>query len=89
MRHNKNVSAQTETDIFESLNLDLNLICDYPKCETKATHFLVCPLCRASENMCDPHTVLAHMADPDEFVVFDKSCGHRVLMNECGKVPIG
>jgi|GEM_PF-945971 len=88
MGHNRNVSTQTETDILSGFNIDLNLICDYPQCDTKATHFLVCPICRMSENMCDPHTVLAHMAPKDEFVVFDKSCNHRVLMCECGKVPI-
>ena len=82
------MDVQTENDLLESMNVDLELVCDYPECDTLATHFLVCAICRASENMCDPHTVLAHMAPADEYVVFDKSCNHRVLMADCPKVPI-
>ena len=82
------MSTQTENDLLESMNIDLELVCDYPECDTFATHFLVCAECRASENMCGPHTVLAQMAPENEYVVFDKSCNHRVLMSACAKVPI-
>jgi hypothetical protein len=38
--------------------------------------------------MCDPHTKAAMQAKKGSWIVFDKSCKHRVDMFYCGKEPI-
>ncbi|NBR65199.1 MAG: hypothetical protein EBS85_05745 [Micrococcales bacterium] len=69
-------------------HLDFNISCDYRDCEDKATHRLICPNCSHFEFMCDPHTRAAISAPKGSWIVFDKSCKHRVDMHDCGKEPI-
>jgi hypothetical protein len=69
-------------------HLDFNVTCDYLDCDGKATHRLICPECKLYEFMCDPHTRAAKEAKRGSWIVFDKSCKHRVDMFHCGKEPI-
>jgi hypothetical protein len=68
--------------------LDFNLTCDYLDCEGTATHRLVCPECKMYEFMCDSHAKAAKLAKKGSWIVFDKSCKHRVDMYNCGKEAI-
>jgi hypothetical protein len=38
--------------------------------------------------MCDPHTLDAKQAEKGSWIVFDKSCKHRVDLFHCGKERI-
>jgi hypothetical protein len=38
--------------------------------------------------MCDPHAKAAKEAERGSWIVFDKSCKHRVDMFHCGKEAI-
>jgi hypothetical protein len=69
-------------------HLDFGVTCDYMNCEGVATHRLICPECSLFEFMCDPHTKAAKLAKKGSWIVFDKSCKHRVDMFHCGKEPI-
>jgi hypothetical protein len=69
-------------------HLDFNVNCDYMECLGAATHRLICPVCSLFEFMCDPHTKDAKAAKRGSWIVFDKSCKHRVDMVDCGKEPI-
>jgi hypothetical protein len=69
-------------------HLDFNLTCDYVDCDGDATHRLICPECKLFEFMCDPHASAAKAARKGSWIVFDKSCKHRVDMFHCGKEPI-
>ena len=68
-------------------HLSFSVTCDYKDCEGKATHRLICP-CGQFEFMCDQHASDAKAAPKGSWIVFDKSCKHRVDMFECGKEPI-
>ena len=68
--------------------LDFDVTCDYVDCDGKATHRLICAACKLFEFMCDPHTSSAKAAQVGSWIVFDKSCKHRVDMYHCGKEPI-
>ena len=68
-------------------HLDFDPTCDYSECTKKATHRLVCP-CGQFEFMCNPHAEDAKQAPKASWIVFDKSCRHRVDMFDCGKEPI-
>ena len=69
-------------------HLDFEVTCDYLDCQIAATHRLICPKCSMFEFMCDPHTLAAKQAPKDSWIIFDKSCKHRVDMYHCGKEPI-
>jgi hypothetical protein len=69
-------------------HLDFGITCDYMNCDGAATHRLICPECSLFEFMCDPHTKAAKLAKKGSWIVFDKSCKHRVDMFHCGKEPI-
>lgn len=69
-------------------HLDFSVTCDYVDCEIFATHRLICPACRHFEFMCAPHTKAAMDAPKGSWIVFDKSCKHRVDLYDCGKEPI-
>jgi len=66
-------------------HLDFGITCDYMNCDGPATHRLICPECTLFEFMCDPHTKAAKLAKKGSWIVFDKSCKHRVDMFHCGK----
>jgi len=69
-------------------HLDFDVHCDYMDCQGEATHRLICAKCGLFEFMCDPHAEAAKQAPKDSWIVFDKSCKHRVDMFYCGKEPI-
>lgn len=69
-------------------HLDFNVHCDYKDCNEVATHRLICPKCSQFEFMCAGHTAEAKKAPKGSWIVFDRSCLHRVDMYECGKEPI-
>ena len=69
-------------------HLDFGVTCDYMNCDGPATHRLICPECTLFEFMCDPHAKAAKEAERGSWIVFDKSCKHRVDMFNCGKEPI-
>lgn len=69
-------------------HLDFNVTCDYVNCDDTATHRLICAQCKLFEFMCGPHTKAAKQAKKGSWIVFDKSCRHRVDMFHCGKEPI-
>jgi len=81
-----NTSSNTDvlTDFTVLDHLKFDVTCDYRDCEGKATHRLICP-CGQFEFMCDKHTADAKAAPKGSWIVFDKSCKHRVDMFECGK----
>ena len=83
------ISARTSVkdDVSAIDHLNFSVTCDYRDCEGKATHRLICP-CGQFEFMCDQHTSDAKAAPKGSWIVFDKSCTHRVDMFECGKEPI-
>ena len=89
---NRDMSQRSSTSSIEELDaidhLDFNVTCDYIGCEGKATHRLICPECKLYEFMCDPHTKAAKLAKKGSWIVFDKSCKHRVDMFKCGKEPL-
>ena len=78
-------SVKDDLSVIDHLNF--SVICDYKDCEGKATHRLICP-CGQFEFMCNQHTGDAKAAPKGSWIVFDKSCTHRVDMFECGKEPI-
>ena len=76
-------------DLVSSIDhLDFGVSCDYKDCLEIATHRLICPKCSQFEFMCAGHTVEAKAAPKGSFIIFDKSCKHRVDMFDCGKEPI-
>lgn len=84
-----NLASNTDVKIDLSVldHLKFEVTCDYKECEGKATHRLICP-CAQFEFMCDQHTSDAKAAPKGSWIVFDKSCQHRVDMFDCGKEPI-
>jgi hypothetical protein len=68
-------------------HLSFNVTCDYKECGNTATHRLICP-CAQFEFMCDQHAKDAKAAPKGSWIVFDKSCQHRVDMFDCAKEPI-
>jgi hypothetical protein len=80
------VDTRAFTDSIE--HLDFNVTCDYLNCADSATHRLICAKCGLFEFMCDPHAAAAKDAPKNSWIVFDKSCKHRVDMYYCGKEPI-
>jgi len=80
--------TQQDTLIGKIDYLDFNITCDYVECDDNATHRLICPECRQFEYMCLPHAQAAIQAPKGSWIVFDKSCRHRVDMHDCGKEPI-
>ena len=77
------------TELIENIDhLDFAVSCDYVDCDASATHRLICPECKLFEFMCDPHTKAAKLAKRGSWIVFDKSCKHRVDMFHCGKERI-
>lgn len=84
----QNAGSQTTEYIDQIDHLDFNVTCDYVECDGIATHRLICPECKLFEFMCDPHTSAAKAAQLGSWIVFDKSCKHRVDMYHCGKEPI-
>jgi hypothetical protein len=84
-RVSNGTSVKDDLSIIDHLNFSVT--CDYRDCEGKATHRLICP-CGQFEFMCDKHTADAKAAPKGSWIVFDKSCKHRVDMFECGKEPI-
>ena len=79
-------STQPKLDAIE--HLDFSLTCDYTNCDGVATHRLICAKCGMFEFMCNPHAEAAKVAPKNSWIVFDKSCKHRVDMFLCGKEPI-
>ncbi len=69
-------------------HLDFDVTCDYLDCQGQATHRLICAKCGLFEFMCDPHAEAAKIAPKNSWIVFDRSCKHRVDMFYCGKEPI-
>ena len=69
-------------------HLDFSVTCDYQNCDGSATHRLICPVCNQFEFMCKPHAKASIEAPKGSWIVFDKSCKHRVDMHDCGKEPI-
>lgn len=69
-------------------HLDFKVTCDYLECDGEATHRLICAKCSLFEFMCDPHTLDAKQAEKGSWIVFDKSCKHRVDLFHCGKERI-
>jgi hypothetical protein len=83
------VSGTNIKDKTSSIDhLDFGITCDYMNCDGPATHRLICPECTLFEFMCDPHAKAAKLAKKGSWIVFDKSCKHRVDMFHCGKEPI-
>ena len=82
---NQTSSAQETSEID---HLDFDATCDYLDCQGVATHRLICPKCRMFEFMCDPHAQAAKQAPKESWIVFDKSCRHRVDMFHCWKEPL-
>ena len=77
------------TELVEEIDhLDFSVTCDYLECDAPATHRLICPECKLFEFMCDPHTKAAKLVKKGSWIVFDKSCKHRVDMFHCGKEAI-
>ena len=68
-------------------HLDFGVTCDYMNCEGVATHRLICPECTLFEFMCDPHAKAAKEADKGSWIVFDKSCKHRLTCFTAAKNP--
>jgi hypothetical protein len=92
MVENRGMSQINGTDIAEITDiidhLDFSVSCDYVSCDDTATHRLICPECSLFEFMCNPHAQAAKQAKKGSWIVFDKSCKHRVDMYYCGKEPI-
>ena len=84
----QSADGQTAEYVDSIEHLDFNITCDYVDCDGKATHRLICPQCKLFEFMCGPHTLSAKAAQLGSWIVFDKSCKHRVDMYHCGKEPI-
>ena len=63
-------------------------VCEYDSCDDPRTHLLICPLCRASENLCEAHAIKAKTAPRGERVVFNRTCFHNVEMAICGKIRV-
>jgi hypothetical protein len=80
-------STDVKVDLSDLNHLKFDVTCDYKDCEGKATHRLICP-CAQFEFMCDQHAKDAKAAPKGSWIVFDKSCQHRVDMFDCGKEPI-
>lgn len=80
-------STDLKVDLSDLDHLRFDLTCDYRDCQGKATHRLICP-CGQFEFMCDLHTQDAKAAPKGSWIVFDKSCKHRVDMFDCGKERI-
>ena len=80
--------SKTSTLTLDITHLEFNVTCDYLECEGVATHRLICAACKQFEFMCTPHTQAAKKAPRGSWIVFDKSCKHRVDMFHCGKEPI-
>ena len=72
----------------EIAHLNFNVTCDYMDCDNKATHRLICAVCTQFEFMCLSHAQNAIQAPKGSWIVFDKSCKHRVDLHDCGKEPI-
>jgi len=83
-------SSSTGTDVLVGHidHLDFDVTCDYLDCQGQATHRLICAKCGLFEFMCSPHAEAAKLAPKNSWIVFDKSCKHRVDMFECGKEPL-
>jgi hypothetical protein len=75
-------------DISLIEHLDFGVECDYKDCSGDATHRLICPKCSLFEFMCAVHARAAIEAPKGSYIIFDKSCTHRVDMYDCGKEPI-
>jgi hypothetical protein len=83
------IADSTSTEVIDDIHhLDFSVTCDYVDCDWVATHRLICAKCKLFEFMCDPHTKSAKAAALGSWIVFDKSCKHRVDMFHCGKEPI-
>jgi hypothetical protein len=83
------LSITDSTTLLGSIDhLNFNVTCDYVNCEEKATHRLICPNCSQFEFMCAAHTKQAQNAKKGSWIVFDKSCKHRVDLYHCIKEPI-
>lgn len=82
---NQEARAGTST-LSETIDhLDFSVFCDYLDCQGQATHRLICAKCGIFEFMCNPHAEAAKQAPKNSWIVFDKSCKHRVDMFYCGK----
>ncbi len=79
--------VKVKDDLSLISHLNFSVTCDYKECGDPATHRLVCP-CGQFEFMCDQHAKDAKAAPKGSWIVFDKSCKHRVDMFDCGKEPI-
>ena len=77
----------TDSEILELLDSEFEEDCNYPDCSGVRTHLLCCPICPATENMCEPHTQKALRAKPAARVMFNNTCKHTVLMVDCEKIP--
>lgn len=76
------------TKIDDIAHLNFNVTCDYVDCDEKATHRLICAACPQFEFMCLSHAEDAVRAPKESWIVFDKSCKHRVDLYKCRKEPI-
>jgi hypothetical protein len=81
-----NTGLETKYDDISHLNF--NVTCDYMDCEDRATHRLICALCPQFEFMCLAHAQNAIHSPKGSWIIFDKSCKHRVDLFDCRKEPI-
>lgn len=80
--------SAVSTDLGDIAYLNFNVTCDYMDCDDKATHRLICAICPQFEFMCALHAKAANEAPKNSWIVFDKSCKHRVDLHDCRKEPI-
>ena len=83
------MSKSSTSVLHESIeHLNFKVTCDYTDCDMDATHRLICPACSHFEFMCLVHAKDAMNAPKGSWIVFDKSCKHRVDIYDCLKEPI-
>lgn len=85
---NQSFGTEAQVVVEQIDHLDFDVTCDYLDCPGRATHRLICAKCGLFEFMCDPHAEAAKVAPKNSWIVFDRSCKHRVDMYYCGKEPI-
>lgn len=81
-------STEIESDVLEALDFEPTPpSCDYTDCETVAAAKLLCGVCyQGCEFMCGDHTIvtaIARLQQPQEPVVFDKTCKHSPELGNC------
>jgi len=85
------IDTVSETELFQSLDLDEHVECSYDGCDATATHMLECPEDKAAETICPQHAVMFRLlaiTDPDQTIHFNHSCGHWNKFGECQIIPL-